>query len=58
MLIILNFGIIVVDFGIVVDFDVDISIFVMDYRSVGEKWKHVCLNFDLLECKLSIVVKT
>ncbi len=32
MLIILNLGIVVVDLNIVMDFDVDISIFVVDYR--------------------------
>ncbi len=32
MLIILNLGIIVVDFSIVVDFDVNLSIFVVDCR--------------------------
>jgi hypothetical protein len=31
MLIILNIGIVVVDLGIATDFDVDISIYVMDY---------------------------
>ncbi len=47
-----------VDFCIVVDFDVDLSIFLWIVGKEAKEWKHVCLNFSLPECKLATTVMT